>query len=177
MRGRVRTLSNTPEVLATLHDATIPRCHVLGRADDGERNCFLEDTGVLGGSLVIRVHGGLVDTDTLRLDDVPNLYMTRLRIWVLCGLQSSHLLLEQCKVVLCESISLRNDGDEVDPRSQALHDLNVQRLQAEGASGEPHDSFKNGSTYVWPVGRMKYKHACTRMSLFSARSGCCSCLM
>ena len=79
-RDVVHTLSNTPKVLATLHDTTVLRRHVLSGADDGVRDRVRQDTGMLSGGLVIRVNGGLVDADALRLDDVPNLHTTQLRI-------------------------------------------------------------------------------------------------
>ena len=44
---------------------------------------------------------------------------------------TTYTRLEHRKIVLCESVGLGNDGDEVDARAQTLHDLNVQRLQAE----------------------------------------------
>lgn len=46
--------------------------------------------------------------------------------------QYTHPLLEQEQVVLCERVGLSDDGDEVDPRAQALHSLNVQGLEPMG---------------------------------------------
>ena len=45
----------------------------------------------------------------------------------------SYPLLELCEVVGCESVSLGDDGNQVDARAQALHHLNVEGLQ--GVSG------------------------------------------
>lgn len=46
---------------------------------------------------------------------------------------STHPLLEDGQVGLGEGVSLGNDGDEVDPGSETLHDLNVEGL--EGVTG------------------------------------------
>ena len=125
------TLSNTPKVLATLHDTPVLRRHVLSGADDGVGDRVRQDTGMLGGGLVIRVNGGLVDADALRLDDVPDLQTegsaSPLHKSRAVG---THPLLEQREVVLGKSISLRDDGDQVDPCAQALHDLNVEGLES-----------------------------------------------
>ena len=48
------------------------------------------------------------------------------------GLQYSrwtYPLLEGEEVLGGEGVGLRDDGDEVDPRAESLHDLNVERLQ------------------------------------------------
>jgi len=42
----------------------------------------------------------------------------------------SYPLLELCKVVWCESVSLGDDRDEVDASAQLLHDFDIQRLEA-----------------------------------------------
>ena len=72
-RREERTFGDTPEVLASLDDAAVGRLDVLGTADDRERHRISEDACVLGGSLVLRISRGLVDTDTLHFDNLTNL--------------------------------------------------------------------------------------------------------
>lgn len=45
------------------------------------------------------------------------------------GFRSAYSLLESSQVRRAESVSLRNDGDQVDTRAEALHNLNIKGLQ------------------------------------------------
>ena len=45
-------------------------------------------------------------------------------------------LLEGEEVLWGEGVCLCDDGDEVDPRAESLHDLDVERLQPEGRTGK-----------------------------------------
>ncbi len=67
------TLGNTPEVLAALHDATIRGLDVLSRANDRKWHSLRKDARVLSAGLIICLDGGLVNTNVLGGDDVPNL--------------------------------------------------------------------------------------------------------
>lgn len=114
---------------------------------------------MLGAGLIIRVEGRLVDPDSFRLDDVAD------------------TVLELGEVGLGKGIGLGNDRDKVDTGSEPLHDLDVEGLQADRigpARQSDHRMDEREKTYVCPVGRMKYRQACTRMSSFSVLSGCCS---
>ena len=42
---------------------------------------------------------------------------------------TTYTRLEHRKIVLCESVGLGNDGNEVNSRAESLHDLDIQRLQ------------------------------------------------
>lgn len=57
------------------------------------------------------------------------------------GSKGTNTLLEGVKVVLSEGIGLSNDRDEVDTRSQTLHDLDIERLQATEADASIHRHF------------------------------------
>ena len=107
----VLDLGNTPKVLATLDDTPVGGLDVLSRADDGKRHGVGKHTSMLRGSLVVGLDRGLVNTDPLRSDDLPD------------------ALLEDEKIVLGEGVGLGDDGDEIDTRAETLHDLNVERLQ------------------------------------------------
>ena len=67
------TLGNTPEVLATLHDATIKGLNILSRADDREWHSLRKDARMLSAGLIVCLNGGLVNTNVLCGDGFPNL--------------------------------------------------------------------------------------------------------
>jgi hypothetical protein len=67
------TFGNTPEVLATLHYATIRGLNVLSRANDRKGHSLRKDARVLSAGLIICLNGRLVDTNVLSGDDFPNL--------------------------------------------------------------------------------------------------------
>ena len=106
-----RTLSNAPEVLAAFNGAAVGGLDVLGGADDGEGHGVDEGLRVLGALCVVDLDGGAVDADALGLDD------------------GADALLEGVEVVAGEGVGLGDDGDEVDAGAEALHDLNVERLE------------------------------------------------
>ena len=136
----MRTLSNTPEVFTALDDAAIGSGNVLCRTNNREWDGLLQSTSVVGsGRVIIRLNLGLVDTDILSLNDLEN------------------ALLEGGEGVLGQSIGFGDDWDQVDTRSETLHDLNVQRLET--ASTVVRQTLMRikdvRETYVCPVGRMK----------------------
>ena len=67
------TFSDTPEVLAALHDAAVGGLDVLSRADDREGHSLGKDASVLCTSLIIHFNGWLVDTNILSGNNVPDL--------------------------------------------------------------------------------------------------------
>jgi hypothetical protein len=75
------TFGNTPQVLATLHDATIRGLDVLSGANDRKGHSLREDARVLSAGLIICLNGRLVNTDVLRGDDFPNLSTLWTRQW------------------------------------------------------------------------------------------------
>lgn len=117
----VFNLRNTPEVLTTLDDTSVGGLDVLGRTDDRERHGVCEHTSMLGSSLVVGLDRGLVNTDPLCGDDFPD------------------TLLEDEEIVLGEGVGFGNDGNQINTRAEALHDLNVKRLQ----------TWSNVHQFVW----------------------------
>lgn len=111
----VLNLGDTPRVLATLNDAAITSLDILLGTDNGERHGVHKAASVLGSGLVVLLDRGLVDLDVLGLDDRDN------------------SLLELGQVGRAESISLGDNRDQVNARTEALHDLNIERL--EGVAG------------------------------------------
>jgi len=108
------TFSYTPEVLATLDGPSVTGDDVFGRPDNRERHGLRETANVLdGGIIIIRVNGRSVDADALSVDDFTN------------------ALLEDKQVIWGEGVSLCNNRNQVDTSAEALHDFNIQRLQAE----------------------------------------------
>ncbi|KAI6755223.1 hypothetical protein HG531_004329 [Fusarium graminearum] len=108
----VLNLGDTPRVLATLNDAAITSLDILLGTDNGERHGVHKAASVLGSGLVVLLDRGLVDLDVLGLDDRDNLGKL---------------------VGRAESISLGDNRDQVNARAEALHDLNIERL--EGVAG------------------------------------------
>jgi hypothetical protein len=74
---------------------------------------------MLCSGLVVGLDRGLVNTDSLCGDDLPN------------------ALLENEEVVLGEGVGFSNNRDEIDTRAETLHDLDVERLQS--VSGGPNE--------------------------------------
>jgi len=108
------TFSYTPEVIATLDGPSVASDYVLSGADDRERHGLRETANVLdGGVIIIGVNRRSVDADTLSVDNFTN------------------ALLEDEQVIRGEGVSLCNNWNQVDARAEALHDFNIQRLQAE----------------------------------------------
>ena len=127
----VLDLGNTPCVLAALDGAAVGGGDVLFAADDGEGHGVDERVGVLQGGVVVFIERGLVDFDALGVDDAADLGLilafdlrcsSRVMAWAYSGLEGKEIGRAQ-RVGLCD------DGDEVDAGAQALHDLNVQRLE------------------------------------------------
>lgn len=112
--GYKLTFCYTPEVLAALDSPSVAGGHVFGRADDRERHGLCETANVLdGGVIIIGVDGRSIDADALRVDNLAN------------------ALLEDEQVVRGDGVSLCNNRNQVDTSAEALHDFDIQRLQAE----------------------------------------------
>ncbi|KUI52641.1 hypothetical protein VP1G_10488 [Cytospora mali] len=125
----VLDLSNTPRVLTSLHNAAVAGLDVLLGSDDSERHSSHQATRVLSGSLVVLLDRGL------------SVLLTRASDWV-----TTYALLELCKVSRAESISLGDDRYQVDARAEALHDLDVERL--EGVAGWANEVQASVNTQV-----------------------------
>lgn len=69
----IRTLGNTPEVLAALDLAAVSGNDLLSGTNDGEGHSLAEDARMLRRDLVVRLNGGLVGPDALHIDNVANL--------------------------------------------------------------------------------------------------------
>lgn len=130
----VLDLGHAPRVLPALHDAPVAGLNVALRSYHGEGHGGHEAAGVLRGRFVILLDGWLVDLDALGLDDGSDLedmsalvilYQHRLATapWV------SYPLLEPRQISRAQRISLGNDGNQVDPRAEPLHHLNVEGLE------------------------------------------------
>jgi len=110
------TFSYAPEVLATLDGPSVASGHVLGGADNRERHGLRETANMLDGSIIIiGVNGRSVNADALGMDNFTN------------------ALLEDKQVVRGEGVSFCNNWNQVDARAKALHNFNIQRLQAEAS--------------------------------------------
>lgn len=92
---------------------------------------------MLCSNLIIGLNRGLVDANSLGGDDFPD------------------ALFEEEEIVLCDSIRLGDHGDEVHARTEALHDFNIEWLQAKDLVSFWERSTTRIPTYVCPVGRMK----------------------
>lgn len=123
---------HTPDVLTTLDGAAIGGAHVLGRADDGEGDRINEHLSVL--CVLIIVHRRCVDSDPLSVNNLANLSKSHDFQLVSSHTQiftsrATYTLLEVEQVVLGEGVGLCDDGNEIDARPKALHDLDIERLE------------------------------------------------
>jgi len=125
------TFSYTPEVLAALDGPSITSDHVFGGADDREGHGLRETANVLdGGLIIVGVNGRSVDADALSVDNFTN------------------ALLEDEQVVRGEGVSLCNNWNQVHACAEALHDFNIQRLQAEAWRSQLLKRRKSGDIRV-----------------------------
>lgn len=104
-------LGRAPDVVAAAYDAAVGRAHVLRAADHAERHRGHKRTRVLSVRAVDGVDGRR---------EYGN---------VLCKDHFAYALLERGKVLRRERIRLCNHRDEVYPLREALHHLDVKRLQ------------------------------------------------
>ena len=145
-------LDDTPGVLPGTNLAAADLDNVL-RSDDGEGH-EASQLGVLLHRVfvvLLDVVGEVVDGDPVVLDV---LHDKLLGLGQLGG---------------GERVGAADDGDDVNPRSQSLHELDVQFPEA-GEHVRARESPRLGDdvgtmTYPWPVGVMKYSSAWTRLSL------------
>lgn len=110
--ARVIDFNNAPGVLASTNSAAANLNNVFG-ANDGERHQSAKLSVLLDGVLVIFIDvvGEVVDGNTVVLDIFHN------------------KLLRLSKLSGSEGIGAADNGDNVDTRSQALHQLNVELTQ------------------------------------------------
>lgn len=83
---------------------------------------------MLSGSLVVLLDRGLVDLDVLGLNDRDNLRV-HVNTALMKYLGATDPLLELVKIRWAECISLGDHGDQVDTRTQPLHDFDIKRLE------------------------------------------------
>lgn len=105
-------LGDTPRVLAALDNAAIASLDVLLGANNREGHGSHELLSVAGSIVVVLLNWGLIDGDALGLND------------------STNLLLKLGKVGRAQSVSLGNNGNQVDSGAKSPHDLNVERLES-----------------------------------------------
>src|SRR4051794_7806048 len=75
----------------------------------------------------------------------------------LCG--PTHSLLVTGQIAVAQGISLGNNGDQVDSGAQALHDLNVERLQGvTGGADEVQTSVHAHVNLVGSAGLLLLEH-------------------
>lgn len=123
-------LGNTPGVLATLDSTAIRGRDVLLGANDGEGHGSNQAAGVLETGLIILLKRGLVDLDALGLNDRANLRFRSVNFnFQPIGTREFYLRLKLGQIGGAEGIGLSDNGDKVDASAEALHDLNIQRLQ------------------------------------------------
>jgi hypothetical protein len=129
----VLDLRNTPGVLTTLDDTAIVGLDILLGTNNSEGHGSHQAAGVGSGVLVILLHGWGVNLDALGLDDTANLGRELVRFDFICDLvsllPSTYSLLVAEQVGVAQGIGLSDNGNQVDTRAQALHDLNVERLK------------------------------------------------
>ena len=86
------------------------------------------------GILIISLHWGRVDPNSLSSNDFANLENKAKKMENELELErkngkngkpATYTLLENEKIILGKGISLGDDRDEIHARSQALHDLNI----------------------------------------------------
>lgn len=96
---------------------------------------------MLGGSLIILLDRGLVDLDSLSLDN------------------STNPLLEKGKVVGGKGVGLGDNRDQVDAGRESLHDLDVEGLKGvTGGSDEVQASVDTEIDLVGTAGLLLLKH-------------------
>lgn len=75
------------------------------------------------------------------------------------GMERTNPLLELGKVGRAEGISLGDDGDEVDPGAESLHDLDVKRLEGmAGRANEVETSVDSEVDLVLAAGLLLLQH-------------------
>ncbi len=127
-------LNDTPGVTTAANLAPVGVCDLVVGADNGERNLG-QDLVVLGDGLIVieLVPGALEDLNLVVLDVGKDLWH-ELAPWALHLLRllfagRTYSALELNDLLVGQGISLSDDGDQVDLGVQALHDLNVKRLE------------------------------------------------
>ena len=150
----VLNLSNTPGVLTTLDNTAVVGLDVLLGTNHGERHGSHQAAGVGSGVLVILLDRWGVDLDALGLNDTADLEKGQLAR-LIQGRHSTppgytHSLLVTEQITVAEGVGLSNNGDQVDARAQALHDLDVEGLQ--GVSGGADEVQTGVHTHVDLVG-------------------------
>lgn len=126
----ILNLCDTPGVLTSLDGATVWSADVPLGSYHGEWHGSNQATSVLQASLIVFLERWGVDLDALSLNDISDLC----KLIRLCSRQDSitatYAVLELGKVSWGERVSLGDDWDQVDAGAEALHDLNVKRLQS-----------------------------------------------
>ena len=154
---------NTPSILATLDDPVVVGLDVLLGSNHGVRHGRHQAACVVGGMLVILFNRWGVDLDSLGFDNSLDLLTNGL---VCCH----HTLIQQKKkmpysllvsdqVGGAKGIGLGDDGDEVNARTQPLHNFNIERLQGvSGGSDEVQASVNAHVNLVRTTGLLFLQH-------------------
>lgn len=108
----VLNLGDTPGILAALDAATVGSRHILLRSYHRERHGVNQFARVGEHSIIVVIERGLVDFDTLGLNNGP------------------YSVLEAQQIIWTQGVRLGNDWDQVDPGAKTLHDFNVKRLKS-----------------------------------------------
>ena len=167
------TFGDTPDVLAAFDDTAVGGTDVLGRADDREGDGIEEHVGVLGVFLI--VERGSVDTDALRINNFPDLQVDASdeAFWVM-GNKIRTRCLKVYRSFWVRVSALATTGMRLTRVPRRFMISMSRGLRLHSRQQPAHARRNAAATHVWPVGRIKYRHACTRRSIFSLRSGCCS---
>jgi hypothetical protein len=121
--------SYTPGVLATLDGPAVAGLDILLGSDDGEGHGSDKTAGMDKAGFIVLLKWGLVDLDALGLNDSAYLLVVSYNEPSNDGDGSTYPLLELQQILWAESIGLGDNRNEIDTRTETLHDLNVKRLQ------------------------------------------------
>lgn len=121
-------LCHTPSILAAFHDTTVGGLNVLLRTNNRERHGCHQATSMLSGMFIVLFDWWLIYFYSLGFDDGSNLERLAYGTAV-AHKYGTYPLLKPNEVRWAQCIGLRNNGNEVDSRTQPLHNFNIERLQ------------------------------------------------
>lgn len=88
---------------------------------------------MFGAGVVIGINGGLVNANALHSNGFANLEGDKSKKLIYSALatrsEQTYAVLEGSQIRLGQSICLRDNRDEVDTRTEALHDFDVKRFE------------------------------------------------
>jgi len=137
----VLDFGHAPGILSTLDDTTVGRLDVLLTADDSERHGGHEGASVLRRRFIVILDGWLINLDALCLDDILD------------------PMLKPGQIGRGERVRLGDDGNQVHPGAEALHDLDVERLQSvAGGANEIQAGMNSEVNLVLPAWLLLLQH-------------------